>query len=99
MKWYGIALAAGIFVQSFAAHAQNTTAPQVTVQQGLDQLKNHQAQQALAIFQQLLQSSPNDIAINLYAADAALQLYQGEPAVQYAEKARQLDPNNWCTPH
>jgi tetratricopeptide (TPR) repeat protein len=95
MKWYGIALAAGIFVQSFAAHAQNTTAPQVTVQQGLDQLKSHQAQQALAIFQQLLQSSPNDIAINLYAADAALQLYQGEPAVQYAEKARQLDPNNW----
>jgi len=94
MKWYGIALAA-CFSHSFAAPAQNATPPQATAQLGLDQLRNHQPQQALATFQQLLQANPNDVAINLYAADAALQLYQGQTAVQYAEKARQLDPNNW----
>jgi tetratricopeptide (TPR) repeat protein len=95
MKWYGIALAAAICLNHFAAHAQTVGAPQVTVEQGLDQLKNHQPQQALATFQQLLQANPNDVATNLYAADAALQLYQGDLAVQYAEKARDLDPNNW----
>ena len=102
MKWYAIALAASIFLSSFASYAQNTAPPQATAQQGqataqqgIDQLKNHQPQQALATFQQLLQANPNDVAINLYAADAALQLYQGQQAVQYAEKARQLDPNNW----
>jgi len=95
MKWYSIALASAIFLQGFAVQAQNAAAPQVTAQQGIDQLKNRQPQQALATFQQLLQANPNDVAINLYAADAALQLYQGQPAVQYAEKARQLDPNNW----
>jgi hypothetical protein len=31
----------------------------------------------------------------LYAAGAALELYQGDVAVQYAEKAKQLDPDNW----
>jgi len=95
MKWYGIALASAIFLQGFATQAQNAAAPQVTAQLGIDQLKNRQPQQALATFQQLLQTNPNDVAINLYAADAALQLYQGQQAVQYAEKARQLDPNNW----
>src|SRR5215470_8159366 len=95
MKWYGIGLATVIFLHGFASPAQNTTSPQPTAQQGLDQLKNHQPQQALAIFQQLLQAYPNDVAINLYAADAALQLYQADKAVQYAEKARQQDPNNW----
>jgi len=95
MKWYGIALAAAICFHSFAADAQTASAPQVTIEQALDQLKNHQPQQALATFQQLLQANPNDVATNLYAADAALQLYKGDLAVQYAEKARQLDPNNW----
>ena len=95
MKWYGIGLATVIFLHGFASPAQNTPPPQPTAQQGLDQLKNHQPQQALAIFQQLLQANPNDVAINLYAADAALQLYQADKAVPYAEKARQQDPNNW----
>ena len=101
MKWYGIALAAAIYFHSFAADAQNAAAPQApveqgaTVEQGLAQLKNHQPQQALATFQQVLQANPNDVATNLYAAGAALDLYQGELAVKYAEKARQLDPDNW----
>jgi tetratricopeptide (TPR) repeat protein len=101
MKWYGIGLAAAICLQGFAASAQNVAAPQAsvgqgaTVGQGLAQLKNRQPQQALAIFQQVLQANPNDVATNLYAAGAALELYQGELAVKYAEKARDLDPNNW----
>lgn len=95
MKWYGIALSAVIGLCTLTARGQNAAAPQVTVEQGLDQLKSHQPQQALATFQQLLQTNPNDVATNLYAADAALQLYKGDLAVQYAEKARDLDPNNW----
>jgi tetratricopeptide (TPR) repeat protein len=62
---------------------------------GLAALKDHQPQQALSAFQQALQSNPNDVAANLYAAGAALELYQGNLAVQYAEKAKQLDPDNW----
>jgi tetratricopeptide (TPR) repeat protein len=95
MKWYGITLAIAISLQTAAAGAQSTPTPQGSIEQGLDQLKNHQPQQALDTFQQLLQANPNDVATNLYAADAALQLYKGDLAVQYAEKARQLDPNNW----
>jgi tetratricopeptide (TPR) repeat protein len=93
MKWYSIGLAAAIIV-STALNAQ-TAAPQATVEQGLAALKSRQPQQALAIFQQVLQANPNDVATNLYAAGAALELYQGNLAVQYAEKARQLDPDNW----
>lgn len=93
MKWYSLAFAAIVCLHSFA---QNAAPPQaVTASQGVELLKNHQPQQALAIFQQLLQANPNDVALNLYAAGAALELYQGRTAVQYAEKARQLDPNNW----
>ncbi len=65
------------------------------VGEGLAALKNHQPQQALAAFQQALQSNPNDMAANLYAAGDALELYQGNLAVQYAEKAKQLAPDNW----
>ncbi|WP_158748408.1 hypothetical protein [Acidobacterium sp. S8] len=92
MKWYGLVFAAAICFPTFA---QNAAAPPVTAAQGLEQLKNRQPQQALATFQQLLQANPNDVALNLYAAGAALDLYQGQLAVQYAEKARQLDTNNW----
>ncbi|HYK35290.1 hypothetical protein [Alloacidobacterium sp.] len=95
MRWFGIALAAAISIYPLAARAQATPAPQATIDQGLAQLKNNQPQQALSTFQQLLQANPKDVATNLYAADAALQLYKGDLAVQYAEKAHQLDPNNW----
>ena len=96
MKWYGIALAAAIYLHALTASAQTAPSPQsATVEQGVDQLKNHQPQQALATFQQVLAGNPNDVATNLYAAGAALDLYQGELAVKYAEKARQLDPDNW----
>jgi tetratricopeptide (TPR) repeat protein len=99
MKWHNIGFATAITL-STALYAQ-TPAPQapapqpVTVEQGLAALKEHQPQQALAIFQQVLTANPNDVATNLYAAGAALELYQGSLAVQYAEKAKQLDPDNW----
>ena len=96
MRWYGLVFAAALYFHSFAASAQTAATPQpATIEQGLAQLKSHQPQQALATFQQVLQANPNDVATNLYAAGAALDLYQGELAVKYAEKARQLDPDNW----
>lgn len=64
-------------------------------EQGLAALKGNQAQQALDDFQKALQSNPDDVGANLLAATAALDLYKGDLAVQYAEKARQLDSGNW----
>ena len=72
--------------------AQSAQSPE---EQGLADLKNDQPQQALAIFQQVLKANPNDVAGNLLAATAALDLYRGNLAVQYAERARALDPGNW----
>jgi tetratricopeptide (TPR) repeat protein len=96
MKWRNVGFAAAIGI-STAIYAQTAAAPQAqaTVEQGVAALKARQPQQALAIFQQVLAANPNDVATNLYAAGAALELYQGNLAVQYAEKAKQLDPDNW----
>lgn len=95
MKWYSIGLGVAICIAASSAGAQTPATPQATVEQGLADLKDHQPQQALAVFEQVLKTSPNDVAANLYAAGAALELYQGDTAVQYAEKAKQLDPGNW----
>jgi tetratricopeptide (TPR) repeat protein len=62
---------------------------------GLAALKANQPQAALDDFLKALQANPNDVAANLLAATAALSLYKSGLAVQYAEKARQLDPGNW----
>jgi tetratricopeptide (TPR) repeat protein len=69
--------------------------PAVTTDQGLAALQAHQPAQALADFQQVLQADPNNAVATLYAATAALEQYNGPLAVQYAEKARQLDPQSW----
>lgn len=77
---------------------QNAKAPQATsptVDQGLATLREGQPAQALAIFQQILAADPNNAVADLYAATAALEQYNGPLAVQYAEKARQLDPQSW----
>ena len=101
MKWCGIVLAAvmstssAMYAQTSATPQANVEPPQATVEQGLAALKSRQSQQALTVFQQVLQANPNDVATNLYAAGAALELYQGKLAVQYGEKAKQLDPDNW----
>lgn len=69
------------------------TAP--TTEAGLAALQANHPQQALDILEQVLHANPNNAAANLLAASAALNLYKGERAVEYAEKARQLDPQNW----
>ncbi|WP_129208601.1 hypothetical protein [Silvibacterium dinghuense] len=58
-------------------------------------LKENQPQQALDAFQKALALNADDPAANLLAATAALSLYKSDLAVQYAEKARQLQPDNW----
>lgn len=76
---------------------QTNSAPAApnAVAQGLAALQTNQPRQALASFQQALQADPNDAAANLLASTAAVELYQGPLAVQYAERARQLDAQNW----
>src|SRR5271170_4981107 len=66
-----------------------------TTEKGLAALKANQPQQALDLFERVLQANPNDAAANLLAATAAVSLYKGDLAVKYAEKAREVDPNNW----
>lgn len=63
--------------------------------QGMSALKDNHARDALTDFQRVLASDPGNIAANLYASTAAVELFQGSLAVQYAEKAEKLDPGNW----
>lgn len=65
------------------------------ITQGLAALQTNQPRQALTNFQQALQADPSNATANLLASTAAVELYRGTLAVQYAEKARQLDPQNW----
>ena len=65
------------------------------VNQGLTALQGNQPQAALADFQQALQADPQNATAAQLAATAALELYQASLAVQYAEKAHQLDPQSW----
>lgn len=77
------------------AAAPNAGAGNPTLSQGLSALHANHARQALTDFQQVLRSDPNNTAANLLASTAAVELFQGQLAVEYAEKARQLDPQNW----
>ena len=95
-------MASVLVAVSITARAQETAQPAPTqpsvaeiTQRGLDALKANQAQQALDFFEQALRSDPNDPAANLLAATAALNLYKGDLAVKFAEKARELEPDNW----
>jgi tetratricopeptide (TPR) repeat protein len=84
------------------ATAQAAPQPQVPPSQassdldeGLRYLKTNQPAKALAAFQRILQTDPDNATANLLAASAALNLFQGDASVAYAEKARQLAPNDW----
>ena len=66
-----------------------------TLAQGMAALKDNQAREALNDFQRVLVSDPNNVAATLLASTAAVELFQGPLAVQYAEKAEKLDPRNW----
>jgi len=88
--------------QEPAAPAPETKAPEAApvqkisgIDEGLKYLKSGQAEKALAAFETVLQTDPDNPTANLLAASAALNLYQGDIAVTYAEKARQLAPNDW----
>lgn len=70
-------------------------APPPTLAAGLAALHANHPDQALADFQRALAADPSSAAATLYAATAALELYNGPLAVQYAEKARQLNPQDW----
>jgi tetratricopeptide (TPR) repeat protein len=102
--WAGIGLApaqnptqsgAGNGTQAATTAAPSTVTQNPTLAQGLAELQANRARPALTDFQQVLKSDPNNTAANLLASTAAVELYQGQLAVQYAEKARQLDPRNW----
>jgi len=62
---------------------------------GLQYLKSNQFEKALASFQKVLDDDPENATANLLAASAALNLFQGDGAVTYAENARRLAPNDW----
>lgn len=86
-------LAARLSLQAQAATAAAAAAAPLA--QGLAALQTHQPAAALATLQQALQTDPANATANLLAATAALELYRGPLAVQYAEKARQLAPQEW----
>lgn len=92
-----VLLATSISCLAAFAQAPQPAPAQVaaTTEAGLAALNANHPQQAIDIFAQVLAANPNDAAANLLAATAALNLYKSDLAVQYAEKARILDPNNW----
>lgn len=108
-RWFRVAAVLTVGVSSgFVARAQEpgatapeTKAPEAApvqstgIDEGLKYLKSGQPEKALAAFQTVLQTDPENATANLLAASAALNLYQGDVAVTYAEKARQLAPNDW----
>jgi tetratricopeptide (TPR) repeat protein len=74
--------------------AQTPSVPPA-IADGLAALRSGHPNQALADFQHLLATDPTNAAAYLYAATAALEHYNGPLAVQYAERAHQLDPQDW----
>ncbi len=73
----------------------NSASAASAVNQGLTALQANQPRAALTNFQQALQADPQNATAAQLAATAALELYQAPLAVQYAEKAHQLDPQSW----
>jgi len=63
--------------------------------EGLQYLKTSQFDKALASFQKVLAADPENATANLLAASAALNLFQSDGAVTYAENAQLLAPKDW----
>lgn len=74
---------------------EHSAASQAGLARGIDLLKRHQPQEALTAFEQVVSAEPENEPANLLAASAALDIYEGETAVKYAEKAKQLAPDDW----
>lgn len=88
-----LTLAALLLVASSVPLPAQTAPPSLA--DGLAALRANHPDQALTAFQRALAADPSSAAAALYAATAALELYNGPLAVQYAEKARQLNPQDW----
>ena len=69
--------------------------PAQSTSDALAQLEHHDPQAALNTLTKVLAATPDDVSANLLAAAAEIALYDGPHAVTYAERARQLDPDNW----
>ena len=85
--------ALGLVLFVTAAVAQAPATP--VIQDALTQLEHHDPQAALATLTKIITATPDDVSANLLAAAAEIALYDGPHAVTYAERARQLDPDNW----
>jgi tetratricopeptide (TPR) repeat protein len=77
------------------AQATEQASGNADLDEGVKYLKNNQFEKALASFQKVLNAAPENATANLLAASAALNLFQGDGAVTYAENARRLAPNDW----
>ncbi len=77
------------------AQATEQASGNADLDEGLKYLRNNQFDKALASFQKVLNADPENATANLLAASAALNLFQGDGAVTYAENARRLAPNDW----
>jgi len=103
----GCAFLAGYLAAAcLSGHAQAGTEPEIpvapdavgggpTLAQGMAALRDNQSRAALTDFQRVLAADPGNTAANLLASTAAVELFEGPLAVQYAEKAEKLDPHNW----
>ena len=77
------------------APAASQVASSSSTSAALAALRQGHPQQALDSLQQAIAADPNDASANLLAATAAIALYRGDLAVSYAERAHQLEPDNW----
>lgn len=68
---------------------------QAAISAALDQMKQHQDAKALVLFRQVLSVDPQNAQVNLLAAGAAIENMQPDLALEYAQKAQQLDPAAW----
>jgi tetratricopeptide (TPR) repeat protein len=77
------------------AQAGAQPAGNADLDEGLQYLKASQFEKALASFQKVLAVDPENATANLLAASAALNLFQSDGAVTYAEDAQLLAPKDW----
>jgi tetratricopeptide (TPR) repeat protein len=75
--------------------AEAPPASNADLDEGLQYLKMSQFEKALASFQKVLTADPANATASLLAASAALNLFQSDGAVTYAENAQLLAPNDW----
>jgi Flp pilus assembly protein TadD len=101
----GLATAHGLAQQAASASSSSMPQPSLSspsappgdsdLDAGLKLLGANQPAKALVYFQKVLATDPENATANLLAASSALNLYQSDGAVTYAENAQRLAPNDW----